>query len=192
MYKLYTDKIENFECKLQLEGASLSKAFSRIILETDDINLSFNGKIDDSGKCIIPIKKLRGLLDESIEGSMKLEVIAEDVYFQPWQSEFIVETAKRINVEVISQKKNTISESKPKLTVVNVPKKSKPIKKIISKKPKNPITEVVKILKKNGIDIYNISEHKNKLLPMLEKYGQKSGYKKGKFIREIVSKLAKT
>ena len=189
MYKLYTDKIENFECKLQLEGASLSKAFSRIILETDDINLSFDGKIDDSGKCIIPIKKLRGLLDESIEGSMKLEVIAEDVYFQPWQSEFIVETAKRINVEVVSQNKNTISESKPKLKVMGIPKKTK---KIISKQPKNPITEVVKILKKNGIDIYNISEHKNKLLPMLEKYGNKAGYKKGKFIREIVSKLAKT
>ena len=46
---------------------------------------------------IIPIKKLRGLLDESIKGSMKLEVIAEDVYFQPWQSEFVVETARRIN-----------------------------------------------------------------------------------------------
>ena len=190
MYKLYTDKIENFECKLQLEGASLSKAFSRIILETDDINLSFDGKIDDSGKCIIPIKKLRGLLDESIKGSMKLEVIAEDVYFQPWQSEFVVETAKRINVEVISQNKQTISESKPKLTVTNVPKKT--TKKIITKKSRNPINEVVKILKKNGIDIYNISEHKNKLLPMLEKYGNKAGYKKGKFIREIVSKLAKT
>ena len=38
MYKLYTDKIENFECKLQLEGASLSKAFSRIILETDQLH----------------------------------------------------------------------------------------------------------------------------------------------------------
>ena len=189
MYKLYTDKIENFECKLKLEGASLSKAFSRIILETNDINLSFDGKIDDSGRCIIPIKKLRGLLDESIKGSMKLEVIAEDVYFQPWQSEFVVETAKRINVEVISQNKETITESKPKLTVTNVPKKTK---KIISKKSKNPIFEVVKILKKNGIDIYNISEHKTKLLPLLEKYGRKAGYKKGNFIREIVSKLAKT
>ena len=51
---------------------------------------------------------------------------------------------------------------------------------------------MVKILKNNGIDIYNISEHKQKLLPMLERYGNKAGYKKGKFIREIVSKLAKT
>ena len=31
--------------------------WSRIILETNDINLSFDGKIDDSGRCIIPIKK---------------------------------------------------------------------------------------------------------------------------------------
>ena len=63
MYKLYTDKNENFECKLKLEGASLKKAFARIILESEDMNLVFKGKIDSSGKCSIPIKKLRGFLE---------------------------------------------------------------------------------------------------------------------------------
>ena len=61
MYKLYTDKQENFECKLQLEGASLKKAFARIILESEDMNLVFKGTIDTNGKCSIPIKKMNGL-----------------------------------------------------------------------------------------------------------------------------------
>ena len=34
-YKLYTDKKEDFECKIFLEGASLNKAKTRIILEND-------------------------------------------------------------------------------------------------------------------------------------------------------------
>ena len=37
-YKLYTDKQETFECKIHLEGASLTKATSRILVETLDLN----------------------------------------------------------------------------------------------------------------------------------------------------------
>ena len=40
-YKLYTDKQEVFECKIQLEGASLTKATSRILVETLDLKLLF-------------------------------------------------------------------------------------------------------------------------------------------------------
>ena len=32
-YKLYTDKKEVFECKLHLEGASLSDSSARIVVE---------------------------------------------------------------------------------------------------------------------------------------------------------------
>ena len=35
-YKLYTDKQEIFECNIYLEGASLAKATSRILVETQD------------------------------------------------------------------------------------------------------------------------------------------------------------
>jgi hypothetical protein len=48
-YKLYTDKKETFECKIHLEGASLSKATSRIIVETEDLKLMFEGTIDKDG-----------------------------------------------------------------------------------------------------------------------------------------------
>ena len=59
-YKLYTDKQEIFECKIHLEGASLTKANSRIIVETENLKLMFEGTIDKDGNCKVPIKKLRG------------------------------------------------------------------------------------------------------------------------------------
>ena len=99
-YKLYTDKQENFECQIYLEGTSLSKSQARLVVESGDLNIMFNGEIDKNGKCTVPIKKLRGLLDENTTGRIKLEVIAEDTYFQPWQSEFVVDTAKKIKVEI--------------------------------------------------------------------------------------------
>jgi len=77
MYKLFTDKSETFECDIKIDGASLSNSKSRLIVETKDYSLMFTGKIDSTGKCKIPIRKLKGLIDESTKGSIKLEVIAE-------------------------------------------------------------------------------------------------------------------
>ena len=188
MYKLYTDKQENFQCKLQLEGASLKKAFARIILESNDMNLVFNGTIDSNGKCSIPIKKMKGLLDESTKGEMKLEVVAEDVYFQPWQSEFIIETAKKLSVEVTSQQTGT--SSKPKITISEVSKnlpKPKP-KRIV--KTKQPIDILVNGLTKRGITVENISKRKREILPFLEKYANKIGVDKKKLVTEVVHRLS--
>ena len=99
MYKLYTDKQETFECDLYLEGADLKNSSARILVETKDLTLLFPGKIDKSGNCKVPIKKLRGLLDEKTEGNIKLEVIAEDTLIEPWQSEFVVETSKKLRLK---------------------------------------------------------------------------------------------
>ena len=54
-YKLYTDKKEIFECKITLEGASLKDAVSRIVVNTPDLKLMFEGTIDNQGNCKIPI-----------------------------------------------------------------------------------------------------------------------------------------
>ena len=72
-YKLYTDKKEIFECKITLEGASLKDAKSRIVVNTPDLKLMFEGTIDNQGNCKVPIRKLRGLLGESDKGTIKLE-----------------------------------------------------------------------------------------------------------------------
>jgi len=103
MYQIFTDKTEKFSAQIKLAGASLKKSFCRLVLESADINLVFNGTIDPSGKVSIPIKRVKNILDEGTRGKLKLEVIAEDTYFVPWNSEFEVKTAKSVQVEVATQ-----------------------------------------------------------------------------------------
>jgi len=117
MYKLYTDKTEIFECDIQLTGASLKNSKARLIVETPDVNLLFKGEILKGGKCRVPVKKLKGILGETSEGKIKLEVIADDTYFNPWESEFKVESSKQITVEVKSQSSNIIKDDSPKMKV---------------------------------------------------------------------------
>ena len=180
-YKLYTDKQEIFECNIYLEGASLTKATSRIIVEIQDLKLMFEGTIDKDGNCKVPIKKLRGLVGEDTKGTMKLEVIAEDTYFLPWESDFEVDTAKKIKVEVKQQSKPLVKSSKPKMIVKEV------------KHPFNPVEKVVNILHKQGVGVSTIYESKKTMIPMLKKYSTKTGYKRGakNFIKEVIQKLSK-
>ena len=131
-YKLYTDKQEVFECNIYLEGASLTQATSRIIVETQDLKLLFEGTIDKDGNCKVPIKKLRGLVGEDTKGTMKLEVIAEDTYFLPWESDFEVDTAKKIKVEVKQQSKPLVKSSKPKMVVKEVKHPFDPVEKVVN------------------------------------------------------------
>ena len=183
MYKLYTDKQETFECDLYLEGADLKDSSARILVETKDLTLLFPGKITEDGNCKVPIKKLRGLLDEKTEGNIKLEVIAEDTLIEPWQSEFVVETSKKVTVEVKGQgKKKPIREvSKPQVKIKNV------------KNHFSPINEMVKVLKENKITLQKVAKDKKRIVSILENYSNKIGYKGGtkKFIREVIQKLPK-
>ena len=45
MYKLFTDKAELFECSISLQGASLKESRARLVVETPDYSLLFNGNI---------------------------------------------------------------------------------------------------------------------------------------------------
>jgi len=114
MYTLYSDKNNIFECDIQLEGASLSQAFARVIVEGEELNLIFNGEITNEGNCRIEMPKLN-MLKEG--GEMKLEVIADDMYFNPWNSDFELKKSKSITVEVKQPTKNVIKENKTKVVV---------------------------------------------------------------------------
>jgi hypothetical protein len=114
MYTLYSDKNNIFECDIQLEGASLSQAFARVIVEGEELNLIFNGEITNEGNCRIEMPKLN-MLKEG--GEMKLEVIADDMYFNPWNSDFELKKSKSITVEVKQPTKNIIKENKTKVMV---------------------------------------------------------------------------
>ena len=114
MYKLFTDKAETFECDIKIEGASLTNSKARLVIETKDYSLLFHGKINSSGKCTIPVKKLKGLIDESSKGDIRLEVIAEDTYFTPWESKFEIEASKKVETGKASDYKKTLTPSEQK------------------------------------------------------------------------------
>tara|TARA_R110002020_G_scaffold132304_2_gene295512 strand:+ start:22 stop:483 length:462 start_codon:yes stop_codon:yes gene_type:complete len=134
MYILYSDKNNIFECDIQLEGASLSQAFARVIVEGNDLNLIFNGNISNEGNCRIEMPKLT-MLKEG--GKMKLEVIADDMYFNPWNSDFQLKKSKNITVEVKQPQDNLLKENRAKLKV-NVNNPTKTVRRI---KPKPTIKE---------------------------------------------------
>ena len=179
MYKLFTDKSELFECDIKLEGASLSKSSARLVVETSDYSLLFKGEINSNGKCEIPIRKLKGLIDENTTGNIRLEVIAEDTFFTPWESDFEVDASKKVTVEVKSQTtKKPIVETK-----VNV--------KVKNKKPtiteKQHIANLFKLLIKEDINIDNISYKRNALNNIVATYLQENSVKNtGKIINGVL------
>lgn len=158
-YSLYTDKPNKFNCNIQIEGTSLAKSKVRLVIETDEMSYMFNGIIENTGVCEVNIPKTKHFLPEGTKGNMRLEVIADDVYFEPWSSDFGVKTNKKVNVVVAEQE-----DEKPKLTVevfqqeepiieepkVKIVETVKPIpqeipkKKIIENTIKKPETVVVK------------------------------------------------
>lgn len=180
MYTLYTDKQELFECSISLEGASVKNSQARLIVESDNLNLLFKGTIDSNGKCTVPIKKLKNLLEESTKGKIRLEVIADDTYFTPWESDFEVETAKKVTVEVKSQtNKNTITETKTGVTVKNI-------------KVGDHIQNLSKMLVKENINVHNMVSNKTKLNGIISSYlkvNKISDGEKGRIIEGIIQTL---
>lgn len=163
MYKLYTDKKEIFEADITLQGASLKDAFCRLIVESSEWNLVFPGTISNTGKCQIVVEKLSKILSEGATGTLKLEVIAEETYFTPWQSPFTVEANKKLAVEVKSQPaKMQLSE--------NV----KPVMKAVvhTESPHNfhQFKQFIKECINNNITFENINNKKRTLSSIVEKY----------------------
>jgi len=148
-YKLYTDKSNKFNCNIEVEGTSLAKSQVRLVIESDEMNFMFKGSIQSNGECEVIIPKTKNFLNEGTIGNMRLEVIADDVYFEPWASDFSVVANKKVTVQIAEQE-----EEKPKMKVQVVEQKEeKPVKKQVSeikqvKKSDNSFTkeEIIKRL----------------------------------------------
>ena len=182
MYKLFTDKSELFECDIKLQGASLKKSKARLVVETQDYSLMFNGSISKGGKCEIPIRKLKGLINEDTTGNIRLEVIAEDTYFTPWESEFEVETSKKVTVEVKSQTlKKPIVEAKVKVKG-----------NTITESEQKHVINLLKLLVNENINIKNISYKRNKLNNIVATYLKENTVNNNKeVIRGVLKRLEK-
>ena len=185
MYKLFTDKAELFECDINLTGASYNKTKARLVIETSDFSLMFNGNIGSDGQCKVPIKKLKGLIDESVSGQIRLEVIAEDTYFIPWESDFEVEQSKKVTVEVKSQNKPSLVETTgPNVNVSRV--------KQITLSEKQHVLNIMKLLIKENINIKNLTIKRNSLNNIIAEYIRKNPIKEtGEVIDKVVKVLSK-
>lgn len=115
-YKLYKDKSEVFSCDIEVEGANIKDSQVRIVVESNEWSLLFNGNIDENGKVNIPIKKL-SLLEEGATGKIRMEVIADGTIFIPWDDDFIVKLSKKVMVKFDESKNNIIREKKPNIKV---------------------------------------------------------------------------
>jgi hypothetical protein len=184
MYKLFTDKTELFECSISLQGASLKKSKARLVIETPEYSLLFNGSISKGGKCEIPIKKLKGLIDEDTKGNIRLEVIAEDTFFTPWESDFEVDASKKVTVEVKTQTtKKSILETKVDVKV----KGGKP-----TITEKEHIMSLFKLLIKEDINVDNISFKRNELNNIVATYLKENTVKNtSKVINGVLKVLEK-
>lgn len=172
-YKIFTDKPTLFECTLELDGASLKDTKARLVIEAPDRTLMFTGHVTTDGVCEISIGKLRGLLDEHITGTVKLEVIAEDTYFQPWESNFVVEASKKVTVEV-----------------KEVPVPSKPALRVEVATPTQRISkEIVNDLRSKGISISKVSTHKTAVHASINEHLNRINYKGDR--SEVISNVVK-
>lgn len=118
-YSVFKDKSEDFSCDIAIEGADLTDTQARLIIESDEWTLMFNGEINNKGKCIIPIKKL-GILNEGTTGKIRLEVIADGTVFTPWEDDFKVKVSKKVAVKIHESKSNPKKPEPKKATGVKV------------------------------------------------------------------------
>ena len=105
-YKIFRDKTETFVCDMEISGANPLNSKARVIIESQDMTYMFEGTIDDKGHCEIPLKKMNFLSENEI-GKIKLEVIADDMMFNPWEDTFVAVNSKKVVVKVAESVNNT-------------------------------------------------------------------------------------
>jgi hypothetical protein len=148
MYRLLKDKNNEFLCEIKLEGASTKDAKVRLFLQGDGCEYSFNGIIEE-GKCMVPLGKLKKFTNLLESGKIRLEVIADDTWFVPYESEYQLEQERKVTVEVFepgSTQKKPLVEVKVQEPVPTPRLQAKPTVQV---EKKNPIIEIKKYLKEN-------------------------------------------
>ena len=93
MYKLYTDKQENFQCSIELSGVSLSKSQARLVVETSDINLMR-----------VLISENINLKNLSVKRTKLNTVIAEYIQSNPVEQEQVQPIVEKV-IKVLTKKR---------------------------------------------------------------------------------------
>lgn len=205
---VYTDKTKLFECNVKVvneEGPEPQVTKARLVLESKNWNLVFYGEVDDDGQCSIDISKLN-ILSEGEEGTVRLEVVADDSFFTPWEDNFIVKKSKSVTVEVKEKsKENILINNKPRVIVTNIPEPANKVVKenissVIEKEIKNSLNEgsvqeAVRKLKENNITLMNFKTNEKKFEEIITETAKKykiNNYENKKlFVRNIIDFIAR-
>lgn len=174
MYIIQLDQHKNFQCQLKIEGASLKNSKVCIVVENDKFDLKFKGKIESDGTVNVPIGKLKGILEENTKGKLYIEVVADDTYFIPYQTEYITEVARKVEVLSVGENKKPITETfinnepvKPKVSVTHI-KESKVFDS------QQHAKRIIKKIQTNKYSIFNIKHKKKHSRHHSKIFGRKS------------------
>jgi hypothetical protein len=183
-YKLFLDKTNNFQCKLELEGASLHDASVRVILEGKNRNYLYEGKITDSGECEVKLERLNEVFKSGESGKMKLEVIADEAYFSPWESDYVTDSSKKLRIEVMSPTET------PKKPTIKVEVKQEP--KLTKQEEFNRLVEfVTDKVKASKITPDKVNKNKSKIIEKIWEVSNKCVHKHDpdKVLSEVIKKI---
>jgi hypothetical protein len=181
MYTISLDAAKIFECTLKLKGVSTKNSKVNLVIESSDMDIRCRGTINDNGKVNIPIKKLKGILDENVNGKLYLEVIAEDNYFIPFNSEYITEVSKKIDIVENITIKNT--ESPVQIVETSI-KGLAPTMSMNSHAKR-----IIKNMSVNKVNIFK-SEHKKLVVEYIKSYIEKNNISNSDYdilLKEIIS-----
>ena len=183
-FKLYTDKASDFECEIEIEGASLEEASARLILTTDKKSVLYEGKISKSGKCQIDSPRTKGLFEQDESGEMALEIIVEDeAYFRPWEGDFSVDTARKVRVNSVLGE-----ETRPKTT----PKK--PRMKVTVKEQIDPyqlrVEKITDFLHKNNISSRNVLGQRRLVMEAISRVFKGHKADPNAVIRDVITHMS--
>jgi hypothetical protein len=167
MYKLQLDKASEFECKIKVSGASIKKTKVNLVVEGDDYSLKFKGTINEDGKISVPISKLKGILDEGRKGNLFLEVIADDTYFTPYETQYETIVLRKVEMISLDKSKQELIEqelkgAKPKIVISDVNESSD---ELVLAHTKN----ILKEIKRNNLNPFLATNNKQ-VVTTIRKY----------------------
>lgn len=162
MYTIQLDTVKNFECSLKIQGASLNKSKVNLVIESNDLDIRCRGSINENGKVSIPVRKLKGILEEEASGNMYLEVIADDTYFTPYKTIYKTEFSRKVSITEDIKITDVTFDEKP--TITTDIKES-----MVDDTINNHAANIIIKFNKNKVDIFN-EKDKVKVNSLIREY----------------------
>ncbi len=162
MYTIQLDTVKNFECSLKIQGASLNKSKVNLVIESNDLDIRCRGSINENGKVSIPVRKLKGILEEEASGNMYLEVIADDTYFTPYKTTYKTEFSRKVSITEDIKITDVTFDEKP--TITTDIKES-----MVDDTINNHAANIIIKFNKNKVDIFN-EKDKVKVNSLIREY----------------------